>query len=622
MAENAVQVKKDVGQQVIDRIDKLASAGMVFAKDFNYVNAIKASMLSLAEVVDKNKRPALEVCTPASIQTALFNMATKSLDVSKNQAYFVVRGQKLCLHVSYFGHILQVKRLFPDWTPVAHTIREGDVFEYSIEPETGKMKLVKHEQKLENLDNDFIGAYMYIPCADGTQELYVMTKKQILKAWSKSSSQTLQTHKDFDEKMALKGLSLDTLIPTPDGFTTMGDIQVGDKLYNALGRETTVVAKSEVKHIPCYEITFQNGDTVIADEEHRWYARAGKGYCHKPDWNVLTTQELYVAKALGLSVATPSHPTTEFEEKELPIDPYILGYWLGNGSRQSAQVHCHEDDADEIASRFERFYNVSKRHDDESKCVTLNISSKTGLRTDDSFLHQQLKEIGVWGNKHIPEIYMRGSVQQRLDLVRGLCDSDGSIDMKRGRVTFTSVRQELADALYSILSSLGENVTHFTGKGKGFGKEVDVYVVVWQPIHNPFFLKRKADRFQERQAETTCPIKSIVKIDSVPTQCIAVDCGDAIEDTDFRKSFLFGEGFFVTHNTIINSGCTKVINATPDPVNMPEDDEEVPTDITNTEPTEEDFTNFEEVNEKQPTEGTQTMKNEVKAETKENDDEF
>jgi recombination protein RecT len=233
MAENAVQVKKDVGQQVIDRIDKLASAGMVFAKDFNYVNAIKASMLSLAEVVDKNKRPALEVCTPASIQTALFNMATKSLDVSKNQAYFVVRGQKLCLHVSYFGHILQVKRLFPDWTPVAHTIREGDVFEYSIEPETGKMKLVKHEQKLENLDNDFIGAYMYIPCADGTQELYVMTKKQILKAWSKSSSQSLQTHKDFDEKMALKTIinsgCTKVINATPDSVNIPDDEEVNQE---------------------------------------------------------------------------------------------------------------------------------------------------------------------------------------------------------------------------------------------------------------------------------------------------------------------------------------------------------------------------------------------------------
>lgn len=204
MAGELVISTKDVGQKVIDRVTKLGESGMVFAKDYNYTNAIKASMLNLAEVVDKNKNPALEVCTETSVQQALFEMVTKGLDVSKKQGYFIVRGDKLCFHTSYFGNILLVRRLYPDWTPVAHVIREGDTFEYGFDPGTGKMKLIKHEQKLENIDNDFVGAYMYIPCSDGTQELYVMTKKQIQKAWAKSPSQTMQTHKDFDEKMVLK----------------------------------------------------------------------------------------------------------------------------------------------------------------------------------------------------------------------------------------------------------------------------------------------------------------------------------------------------------------------------------------------------------------------------------
>lgn len=203
MADNKL-VKKDIGTQVLDRVNQLCEAGFKMAPDFSAINAIKATMLMLQQVVDKNKRPALEVCTPVSIQTALFEMCVQSLDVSKRQAYLLVRGDKLCFQPSYFGHILQVKRLFPDWSPVAHTVREGDDFEYTINPENGKMKLVKHTQKLENLDKDFIGAYMYLPCADGEPELYVMTRKQIMRAWSKSSSQNLQTHKDFDEKMALK----------------------------------------------------------------------------------------------------------------------------------------------------------------------------------------------------------------------------------------------------------------------------------------------------------------------------------------------------------------------------------------------------------------------------------
>jgi recombination protein RecT len=201
---NQVAVKKDIGSQVLERVNKLCESGFRMSPDFNATNAIKATMLLLQEVVDKNKKPALEVCTPISIQRALFEMCIYSLDVSKKQGYMLVRGDKLCFQPSYFGHILQVKRLFPEWTPIVRVIREGDKFEYNIDPLTGKMKLGKHEQKLENIDKDFLGAYMYLPCADGEQELYVMTRKQIMKAWSKSSSQSLQTHKDFDEKMIFK----------------------------------------------------------------------------------------------------------------------------------------------------------------------------------------------------------------------------------------------------------------------------------------------------------------------------------------------------------------------------------------------------------------------------------
>ena len=203
MADNKL-VKKDIGTQVLERVNQLCEAGFTLPRGYSAINAVKASMLVLQETVDKNKRPALEVCTPVSIQKSLFKMVTYGMDVSLNQGYFIVRGDKLCFQPSYFGHILQVKRLFPDWAPVAHTVREGDEFEYTINPENGKMKLVKHTQKLENLDKDFIGAYMYLPCADGEPELYVMTRKQIYTAWGKSSNQSLATHKQFDEKMALK----------------------------------------------------------------------------------------------------------------------------------------------------------------------------------------------------------------------------------------------------------------------------------------------------------------------------------------------------------------------------------------------------------------------------------
>lgn len=205
MAQNN-QLRTNVGDQVIARVEELNKVGFVMPKDYLYINAIKASMLVLQELKDKNGKPALDVCTPTSVASALFEMAVKGLDVSKKTAYFIVRGDKLCLHESYFGKALQVKRIYPNFDPHPVVIHEGDEFVYTIDPETGYKKLVKHEQKLENLDKDFVGAYMYIPTADGKQDLYIMTKKQILTAWSKSSSREQATHKAFTEKMAGKTL--------------------------------------------------------------------------------------------------------------------------------------------------------------------------------------------------------------------------------------------------------------------------------------------------------------------------------------------------------------------------------------------------------------------------------
>lgn len=204
--EKKTALRTNVGDQVIGRLNELAQANFTFPKDYNFVNAIKMSVLKLQELKDKDKRPALEVCSPASVQSALFKMATKGLNLAYNQAYAVVRGTELCIDPGYFGNVLMVKRIFPDWEPMPHSIRQGDEYVTEVDPKTGKKKLVKHVQKLENLDNEFIGGYIYLPSKDGEMYLYEMTRKQIMAAWSKSSSREQATHKQFDEKMLQKTL--------------------------------------------------------------------------------------------------------------------------------------------------------------------------------------------------------------------------------------------------------------------------------------------------------------------------------------------------------------------------------------------------------------------------------
>lgn len=206
MAETTTAVattakKTDIGTMVISRVGDLASAGFTMPADYNHVNAIKASFLMLTEMRDRDGKSPLETCTKESIQTALFDMATKGLDVSKKQGYFIKRGNKLCLDEGYFGDILQVRRVYPNFDPEPRVIYQGDEFVYDTDPATGRKRLVKHEQKLENTDNDFVGAYMYIPCADGGQKLYTMTRKEIYEAWNQSGDKNHTTHKRFPAKM-------------------------------------------------------------------------------------------------------------------------------------------------------------------------------------------------------------------------------------------------------------------------------------------------------------------------------------------------------------------------------------------------------------------------------------
>lgn len=199
-------VKQNVGDSVIARVNSLCEVGFHMPSDYQYVNAIKASMLVLQDLKDRNGKPALDVCTQNSIASALFEMSVKGLDASRKTCYFIVRGDKLCLHESYFGKVLQVKRIYPNFDPHPVVIHEGDEFVYEVDPKTGCKRVVKHVQSLENLDKDFVGAYMYLPTADGGQDLYIMSKKMILTAWSKSSSREQTTHKQFSEKMCIKTL--------------------------------------------------------------------------------------------------------------------------------------------------------------------------------------------------------------------------------------------------------------------------------------------------------------------------------------------------------------------------------------------------------------------------------
>lgn len=519
----------------------------------------KKSAGFISSLVSLSKTPALAKAEPNTIVASALVAATLDLPIVPTLGFAAIvpfydskKRQTLASFQVMTKGLIQLSQRSGQYKTInVAAVYDGDIKSYNRF--TGEIEF--NTDNNPDLTKSPIGYVAYMSLTNGFEKYFYMTIDE-LKNHGLRYSQTFRKGyglwKDNFDAMAKKGLALDTLIPTPNGFTTMKDIKVGDVVYNALGEETTVIAKSEVKHLPCYEVVFQNGDSFVCDHEHRWFCKGHNSSSDRDEeWKVLETKDLFSVKSLGYSVITPKTPSVIMKEQNLLVDPYILGYWLGNGSHKATNVACHEDDADEIAAQFEKFYNVEQRHDERNKCVILNISSKTGLRSDNSSLKQQIKVLGVYGNKHIPMIYKRASYNQRLALLQGLCDSDGCIDKQRGRCSFTSVKQGLAEDVYELLSSMGERASLSSGITRGYGTTCTYFTVIWTPKVNPFRLKRKSERYHDRVVITNNSIKEIRKVDSVPTQCIAVDSGDAIEENDLRKSYLIGTGFYPTHNTVL-----------------------------------------------------------------------
>lgn len=181
--QQVVKPERDIADSVLARIKNLQECdGLVIPKNYNPGNALKSALLKLRTVKDRNKKPAMEVCTRDSAVNALFDMCIQGLTPAKNQCYFIVRGDQLTLCRSYFGTCAVLKRLNGVQDVYAQVIYKDDVFEYEIM--NGNTVITKHEQKLQNISADkMIGAYCVI-IKDGTPRAEIMTMEQIRQAWT------------------------------------------------------------------------------------------------------------------------------------------------------------------------------------------------------------------------------------------------------------------------------------------------------------------------------------------------------------------------------------------------------------------------------------------------------
>lgn len=200
-------VKKDISVQVLAKVDQFTQAGeLKLPADYSPENALKSAYLILSEQKTSNNKPVLEVCTKASVANALLKMVVWGLSPMKKQCDFIPYGDKLECSIEYTGNIALAKRFggLKDIKPRA--IFEGDDFQFEVDPETGRNKLVKHSQTLQSMGSKkVIGAYAMLEMTDGSKDMEIMSIEQIRDAWNQGAMKgNSPAHKNFPDQMAMK----------------------------------------------------------------------------------------------------------------------------------------------------------------------------------------------------------------------------------------------------------------------------------------------------------------------------------------------------------------------------------------------------------------------------------
>jgi recombination protein RecT len=194
--------QSEITEQVLFRVNELQQNKQLrLPADYSPENAIKSAYLILQDI-DISK------CTPASVANTLLSMVVQGLNPDKKQCYFIPYGSKLTLSRSYLGSIALAKRLSKVENVNANVIYKDDEFEYEIDNTTGNVKILKHGQKLENIDdNNIKGAYAILTLSDGSTYVEVMNIAQIKAAWSQGATKgNSPAHTKFSGEMAKKSV--------------------------------------------------------------------------------------------------------------------------------------------------------------------------------------------------------------------------------------------------------------------------------------------------------------------------------------------------------------------------------------------------------------------------------
>jgi deoxycytidine triphosphate deaminase len=353
---------------------------------------------------------------------------------------------------------------------------------------------------------------------------------------------------DLVARLEGKALAIDTEIPTPSGWRTMDQLAPGDLVFDMTGMPTVVVGATDVMvNRPCREVVLSDGTTVTCDASHQWVTidkngrRGGRNVT-----KVVTTDE--IARSLisrdEFNHQIPLAGPALYPERDLPVDPYVLGAWLGDGTTTKAEIACADQEIlDEIALAG---VGVAPQR---TRLLTYRLGGMghtrdalTGRLTASDSLNSTLRWMGLLGQKAIPNDYLRASVAQREALLAGLMDTDGYVD-KSGRCDLTTVNASLVWPFHELVSSLGFRATVATKRAMLNGRDCGPkYEIQFTPDRPVFRLPRKRDRQKtEGRFHRFRAVVAVRDTPSVPVRCIEVSAPSG--------TFLATRSYVPTHNS-------------------------------------------------------------------------
>ena len=254
----------------------------------------------------------------------------------------------------------------------------------------------------------------------------------------------------------------DTVIPTPEGYKQLGDIKVGDYVYDRLGKPTKVLGVYPQGILDCYTVTLSDGRKTQCNDEHLWSYYTNKGNLCTKTLREMIDGGIKTKKFNKYKI--PTNKAIEYNYKELPLDPYVLGSFIGNGCCKERALTISSNDEEQVKTIADILNVKYKRNHEKNYSWGFlrndkYISPFNGHEV--KYLHTKdilPKEICCDAyNKRIPAEYKYSSIEQRYALLQGLFDTDGYINNKAPRfnISYCTTSKLLANDIMEILRSLG-----------------------------------------------------------------------------------------------------------------------------------------------------------------------